>query len=52
MDNLTSKLNIQDCGLPYTLRLRGKKLGIVPTGYTELFSSSWGKRHWRQGVKV
>lgn len=50
MDNLSFKFNIQYCSLPYASKLRGEKLGIDPTGCTELFSSPWGKGNWRQGV--
>lgn len=50
MYNLSFKLNIHYCSLPYTSRRRGKKLGIDSAGCTELLSSPWGKGNWRQDV--
>lgn len=39
MGILTYKFNIQVYSFPYSLRLIGEKLGIDPTGCTELLSS-------------
>lgn len=43
MDVLTCKFNIQGYSFPYVCRLKGEKLAIEPTGYTEVLSLPWGR---------